>query len=187
MTSSPPHISWRIATHADTPAIVTLVNSAYRGDASRAGWTTEADLLDGQRTEADEISELIAAADSLFILGFAQHSLCASAHLKRDPVGAYLGMVVVNPQLQARGIGRALIAECERLAQQQWQANTMRMTVITLRETLIAYYQRLGYQRTGILHAFPRDPRFGIAKVEGLVLEELRKPLADQAHLQQTS
>jgi ribosomal protein S18 acetylase RimI-like enzyme len=170
-------VVFRDASANDVDAIVALVNSAYRGDSSRAGWTTEADILGGQRTDAAEISRLQAQADSKILLCLRGGELVGSVHLERlDAATAYMGMLVIRPLLQGQGLGRRLMAEAEHLAQVQWGASCMRMQVITLRRELIAYYERRGYRRTGEARPFPAaDPRFGLPRVDGLMFEVLEK------------
>lgn len=170
-------LSFRRAEAADVEAIVRLVNSAYRGESSRAGWTTEADLLGGQRTDAGEVRELIETDDSLILLGHQGPDLAGSLHLMREGGSAYLGMFAIQPTLQGAGLGKRFIDEAERIAREEWQAQTLRMSVITLRQELIAYYERRGYRRTGELLPFPTDPRCGIPQVSGLQLTVLEKPL----------
>ena len=169
-------LHFRVADTADIPALAVLVNSAYRGESSRRGWTTEADILGGQRTDAGELSELIAAPASYILLAEQAGQIIASIHLKQTAnQSAYVGMLAVEPGLQQRGTGRALLTHAEQTARQGWQASEISMTVITLRTSLIAYYERLGYQRTGKLQPFPDDPRYGLQKVPGLMLETLTK------------
>jgi ribosomal protein S18 acetylase RimI-like enzyme len=175
--SGPGALVFRQAAAPDVAAIVALVNSAYRGDSSRVGWTTEADLLDGQRTDAGEIASLIAAPGSMILLCLNGPELIGSVHLQQAPEGAYLGMFTVRPSLQGRGIGRRFLAAAERLAREEWGVARALMTVITRRQELIAYYERRGYRRTGRLKDFPSDPRFGIPRVAGLQLEVLEKTL----------
>ena len=170
-------LSFRPAAVQDVDAIVALVNSAYRGDSSRQGWTTEADILDGQRTDAEEIQTLITTANSLLLLGWQGEQLISSVHLELTPQGAYLGMLTIKPGLQGLGLGKQVMAEAEDYARKHWGAQTMHMTVITLRHELIAFYERRGYRRTGELIPFPTSPRFGLPKVESLQLEVLKKPL----------
>ena len=169
-------LHFRVAEATDIPALAILVNSAYRGESSRQGWTTEADILGGQRTDAEELAELISAPASFLLLAEQAGQIIASIHLKQtDKQAAYVGMLAVDPGLQQRGTGRALLTHAEDTAKQRWQVSEISMTVITLRTSLIAYYERLGYQRTGKLQAFPDDPRYGLQKVPGLMLETLTK------------
>lgn len=172
-------LAFRIAGRADVQAIVALVNSAYRGDSSRAGWTTEADILGGQRTDETEILGLIGATGSVFLLCLRGGELTGSAHVQRiDAVMAYVGMLVIKPVLQGQGLGRRSINEAERFARTEWSTMKMQMQVITLRHELIAYYERCGYRRTGEIRPFPAtDPRFGLPKVDGLEFEVLEKTL----------
>ena len=178
-----PALQFRPATHADTDAVIALVESAYRGDASRAGWTTEADFLDGRRTGEDDIAVCIDRERSLILLGERDGELLACAHvaveLADDGVEAgYFGMFSVRPMLQGGGVGKAMLAEAERIARDEWQLPAMRMTVIDIRDELIAFYQRRGYHRTGILKSFPYgDERFGIPRRDDLRFEVLEKPL----------
>jgi ribosomal protein S18 acetylase RimI-like enzyme len=173
-------ISFRRATAADADAIAALVNSAYRGESSRAGWTTEADLLGGQRTDAGEITRLLGMAGSVILLCLAGGEIIGSVHLERvDAATAYLGMLVIRPVLQGGGLGSRLMREAEDYAGKQWGAVSMQMQVITLRDELIAYYQRRGYRRTGEMRPFPAgDPKFGLPRVAGLQFEVLEKPLS---------
>ena len=175
-------LRFRTAAPADVGAIVGLTESAYRGNASRVGWTTEADLLDGQRTDACEVSELIANPNVKLLLAEQADRLLASCVIERlvdgDACDGYFGMFSVRPEAQGNGTGRALLAEAERIARDEWRARTMRMTVIDVRAELIAWYERRGYQRTGEYRPFPYgDLRFGIPKRDDLRFEWLVKDL----------
>ncbi|HKV65031.1 MAG TPA: GNAT family N-acetyltransferase [Rhodanobacteraceae bacterium] len=179
---STPGLRFRAAVQADVGAIVALTESAYRGDASRAGWTTEADLLDGQRTDAAEVAALITNPDVRLLLAERDGQLLASCVLERlsgEHAGdSYFGMFSVRPEAQGNGTGRALLAEAECVARDEWQAKTMRMSVIDARAELIAWYERRGYRRTGEYKPFPYgDPRFGIPKRDDLRFEWLVKEL----------
>jgi ribosomal protein S18 acetylase RimI-like enzyme len=175
--------AFRDATIDDIPALVTLVTSAYRGDASRAGWTTEADLLDGNRIAPEVLRGDIERARSRVLLaqrdGMPLDSeLLACAHVAVEDGAGYFGMFAVQPGLQRGGIGKAVLAEAERVVREDWQLPLMRMTVIDLREELIAFYTRRGYLRTGITKPFPYgDPRFGVPRRDDLRFEILEKPL----------
>jgi ribosomal protein S18 acetylase RimI-like enzyme len=157
--------------------IADLVNSAYRGEYSKQGWTTEADLLAGLRTAADEIERLIAADDSMFLLCKTQTQLIGTVHLQRQPDQVDLGMLAVSPPLQGRGIGRQLLLASEQAARQAWAVNRLVMSVIESRSELIAFYERNGYRRTGFNKAFPLRPELWTPKIAGLRLEILEKIL----------
>jgi len=170
-------LSFRRAQPSDIAAIVALVNSAYRGESSRAGWTTEADLLGGQRTDADEIARLVGKDDSMILLCLRGNKIIGSVHLEKVNADiAYMGMLVVRPVLQGQGLGKRFIREAELAARTEWGMARMQIQVIMLRHELIAYYERLGYRRTGETRPFPSDPRYGIPKVAGLEFEVLEKP-----------
>lgn len=176
-------LQFRAAGHDDVDALVALIESAYRGDASRVGWTTEADLLDGRRTGAEDILACIDRDRSMILIGERDGELLACAHVaaeRSDDVGdvGYFGMFSVRPQLQGAGLGKAMLAQAERIAREQWQLPAMRMTVIDVREELIAFYERRGYRRTGIYKPFPYgDERFGLPRRDDLRFEILEKPL----------
>ncbi|HVT32947.1 MAG TPA: N-acetyltransferase [Rhodanobacteraceae bacterium] len=173
--------TFRVATNDDVPAIVALVESAYRGDASRKGWTTEADFLDGQRTDPASVGELVGHGDSRILLGERDGALLVCAHLeRRSGKVAYFGMFSVRPDIQGAGVGRQMLAEAERIARDEWRCEEMQMTVISIRDELIAWYERRGYRRTGIHSPFPYgDERFGIPLRDDLRFELLTKRFAD--------
>jgi ribosomal protein S18 acetylase RimI-like enzyme len=171
-------LSFRAGTVADTDTVVALVESAYRGDASRVGWTTEADLLDGRRTGADDIAAILARPRSRLLLAEQDGELLACAHVADEDGAGYFGMFSVRPNLQNAGIGKQVLAEAERIAREEWQLPAMRMTVIDVRDALIVWYERRGYRRTGKHKAFPYgDERFGIPKRSDLRFEILEKSL----------
>lgn len=171
-------LTFRNAAAADVPAIVALVQSAYRGDASRVGWTTEADILDGQRIDPEGVSEVIIKPDSRVLLAERGGELLACAHIEKQGDAAYFGMFSVRPNLQGSGLGKVMLAEAERIAHEEWHCQHMRMTVIDVRNELIAWYERRGYRRTGEHHPFPYgDARFGIPMRDDLRFEWLTKAL----------
>ncbi|AKC87639.1 GNAT family N-acetyltransferase [Pseudoxanthomonas suwonensis] len=175
-------IAFRAATEADVPALVELVTSAYRGDASRIGWTTEADMLDGQRIDPEVLRQDIARPRSVVLLAERGGTLLACAHLAEEDGAGYFGMFSVRPDLQGGGLGKALLAEAERIVREQWRLPAMRMTVIDIRDELIAFYQRRGYIRTGVTKPFPYgDERYGIPLRDDLRFEVLEKDLRSKA------
>jgi ribosomal protein S18 acetylase RimI-like enzyme len=172
----------------DVDALVRLVNSAYRGDTSRQGWTTEADLLDGQRIDAERLRETIVTPGNVVLVHEGDVSrragdlvagdLLACVHLERSGAGCYLGMLTVQPRRQAAGLGRRLLEAAERFAVTQWRAEHVRMTVILQRVDLIAWYERRGYVNTGERQPFPYgDQRFGLPRRDDLEFVVLRKRL----------
>jgi GNAT superfamily N-acetyltransferase len=170
---------FRRATDADVPAIVALVESAYRGTSSRAGWTTEADLLDGQRTDADEVRALLADPRARILLATdAAGALLGCVKLEDADDAAWIGMFAVSPTLQARGLGRALLTEAERQAHTELGHALARMTVIAQRAEILTWYARRGYTPTGATEPFPYgNPRAGLPKRDDLYFTVLEKRL----------
>lgn len=157
------------ATEQDIPALNQLVNSAYRGDSSRRGWTTEADLLDGIRTDEAGLRTMLRKPTATILKYQEDGQLLGCVYLeqKGDESGKaslYLGMLTVAPDAQAGGIGKQLMAAAEQVARDR-QCRTIRMTVIPQRHELIAFYERRGYRATGETEPFPmNDSRFGLPK-----------------------
>ncbi|WP_155372635.1 GNAT family N-acetyltransferase [Catellatospora vulcania] len=171
-------VTVRAAGPDDVPAIVALVESAYRGDSSRAGWTTEADILQGQRTDAEAVAAQVADPDGVVLLAERGGDLLACCHLERRDGYAYFGMFAVRPLLQGGGLGKTVIAEAERFAADEWDVPEMHMTVISVRSELIAWYERRGYSRTRQTSPFPYgDERFGLPQRDDLEFELLVKKL----------
>ncbi|MET8771859.1 GNAT family N-acetyltransferase [Streptomyces sp. NPDC004658] len=171
-------LTFRDATDADVDALVALIESAYRGDSSRAGWTTEADLLQGQRTDPQGVLEVIKAPESRLLTVERDGRIVACCQVEHRDDHAYFGMFAVSPTLQGGGLGKILMTEAERVARETWGATEMRMTVISQREDLIGWYERRGYRRTGETMPFPYgDERFGIPQRADLRFEVLVKPL----------
>lgn len=172
-------LSFRQAGLSDAPAVAALVNSAYRGAASRKGWTTEADFLDGQRTDKAALEEILARGAQWILLAEHDRNIVGSLHLEKPRAEVcYLGMFAVSPERQSQGIGKRLVAEAERFARVELGCGAMRMLVISLRLDLIAWYQRLGYKSTGKYRPFPYgNERLGIPLRDDLRLELLEKRL----------
>jgi GNAT superfamily N-acetyltransferase len=170
--------TFRAATADDVPALVALIESAYRGDESRAGWTTEADILEGQRTDPAGVLEVIEKPGSRLVAVESAGELVACCQLEHRGEHAYFGMFAVRPALQGAGLGKLIIAEAERFAREEWGVAEMHMTVISVREDLIAWYVRRGYARTGRTSPFPYgDERFGLPTRDDLEFELLTKRL----------
>jgi GNAT superfamily N-acetyltransferase len=161
MSGEPRPNGFHAATEHDVDDIVELVQAAYRGESSRQGWTTEADLVDGQRVDADMVRAAI-AGDGVVVLLVEGGELLACCELRPLEDGAaYLGMFAVRPGHQGGGIGRRVIAHATEVAK-GWGADRIRLTVIEQRTELIDWYKRLGYEPTGETEPFPYDDeRFG--------------------------
>ncbi|MEU0525001.1 GNAT family N-acetyltransferase [Streptomyces niveus] len=179
---APGQFTYRDATGEDVKPLVALVEAAYRGKDARASWTSEADLLGGQRTDERGVREVIEAPGSRLIMVEADGVLVACCQLEHRGPAAYFGMFAVHPDAQGGGLGKRVIAEAERRARAEWGAGEMHMTVIIQREDLIAWYERRGYRRTGQLTPFPYgDERYGIPRRDDLAFELLVKGLDQDA------
>jgi ribosomal protein S18 acetylase RimI-like enzyme len=164
---------------SDTGTIVELINSAYRGEMSRKGWTTEADLLDGIRTTPQQVASIIKRHDAFMLIGVLNDQIVATICCEWQAIAgnntAHFGMIAVKPTLQNKGYGKQLIKAAEAITTRQWRAVGFYMSVISLRHELIEFYERLGYQRTGEFVEFPENPDMWQPKVEGLNLQYLAK------------
>ena len=169
------YAGFRKAAIADAEPLAALINSAYRGESSRQGWTTEADLLEGLRTDAGDLIELMASSNALLLVCEAERQLLGSVNVQKSGESARIGMLAVAPKLQARGLGKRLLQYAERVAQSVWRVNRFEMAVIAQRRELIAFYQRRGYSLTKQVEPFPENPALWQPKVQGLQLSILEK------------
>jgi ribosomal protein S18 acetylase RimI-like enzyme len=164
------------ATTKDIPVLVPLINSAYRGEASRKGWTTEADLLTGeQRTDIPTLFETMNKAGATILKCTSENdTIIACVYLQKEERGLYLGMLSVSPALQAAGIGKKILAAATIHAKEN-DCPCIYMSVISLRHELIAWYQRHGYQLTGETKPLPDDNCFGIPTqpLEFVIMEKM--------------
>ena len=153
-----------VLTDKDVKPLVDLVNSAYRGDSSKKGWTTEADLLDGMRTDEEYIKELLQKKGSTILIANNDTGhMVGCVYLQQEDQGLYLGMLTVSPEIQSRGIGKQLLQAAETHAINN-HCHYIKMTVLDVRHELIAWYERHGYVNTGATKPFELESRFGIPK-----------------------
>jgi GNAT superfamily N-acetyltransferase len=164
------------ATSADLPALHALVERAYRGETARAGWSHEADLLTGQRTNVEELQSFLDAGDYLLVWRDSGtiRACVRLVRLNNDLV--YLGMLTVDPELQGEGLGKKLLAAAELYAKDVLGAVRMEMQVFSRRRELLSFYERRGYRSTGERRPFPYAewPQAGALfdDLEFLVLEK---------------
>lgn len=147
----------RLATPADIPALHPVIESAYRGDAARGGWTFESDILDGPpRTDPARLAAIVNSAGDRLLIALLDGAPIGCVQITDCGAGtAYLGLLCILPQRQAGGLGRQLIDAAETLARKDFSTITMEMTVIDRRAELISYYERRGYTLTGETRPFP--------------------------------
>ncbi|MCC3159173.1 GNAT family N-acetyltransferase [Hymenobacter sp. 15J16-1T3B] len=171
----------RPATAADLPAVVALINQAYRGEGGPVGWTAEGHLLGGPRTNVAELTDLLsrhAAAHAAVLLAHDETGhLVGSVFVHPQPDALYLGLLGVAPAQQGRHVGRQLLQAAEAYGRQH-RRPVVRMTVLDARPELLAWYLRRGYQLTGRTEQLPLDGAHGQAQ-DPLVLQVLEKSLAE--------
>lgn len=170
----------RAAATGDIPALHRLIESAYRGEASRAGWTTEADLLEGQRTDPDDLADILADPAQIMLAAWRGVDLVGSILIADRGQGTgYFGMLSVSPTLQGGGLGRRLIDTAHAELARRFGVRRVRISVLPQRDALIAWYRRLGYAPTGETLPFPYgDPRFGLPLRDDLHFIVMERPLA---------
>jgi len=172
---------------SDASAVAQLINSAYRGEMSRKGWTTEADMLDGLRTTTAEIAKIIKREDAFMLIGVVNNEIVATICCEWQAMAgnntAHFGMIAVKPTLQNRGYGKQIINAAEALTRREWRVVGFHMAVISLRYEVIAFYEKLGYLRTGVFTDFPKNPELWQPKVEDLNLQYLVKLLENKRTL----
>lgn len=161
---------------ADIPELVSLINSAYRGDGSKQGWTTEAELLRGpQRIDIETLRQHMQLPSAVFLTSTNEEGqITGTVYLEQKNKRIYLGMLSVSPKLQARGTGKLLLAAADQYAKDR-DCKIIYMTVLSVRFELIAWYERRGYKKTGEKIPFLPEEKFGIPTqpLEFLVMEKL--------------
>jgi ribosomal protein S18 acetylase RimI-like enzyme len=173
-------LAFRDAAAADIPALHRLIQSAYRGEASRAGWTTEADLLGGQRTDPDDLAGILADPAQAMLTAWRDGELVGCVLIADRGGGTgYFGMLSVSPTQQGGGLGRRLVEAAHEALTARFAARRVRISVFPQRETLIAWYRRLGYAPTGETLPFPYgDLRFGLPLRDDLHFIVMERALA---------
>jgi len=145
----------------DIPQLLQLINSAYRGEDAKKGWTHEADLIDGTiRTDADSLRQLIQKPGAVILKYEQDGKIIACVYLEKKGERLYLGMLSVSPEIQAKGIGKKLLKAADDHAKKN-ECTAIEMTVISVRHELIAWYERNGYHQTSRREPFPNDGKFG--------------------------
>lgn len=163
-----------IASRQDIPALVALINSAYRGEGSKQGWTTEADLIQGLRTDEENLGEIIADPATTFLkYSNEEGQIVACMRLQQQQDRLYLGMLTVSPALQAQGLGKKLLKAADEMALAK-NCRSIFMTVFSVRSELVAWYERHGYQKTGKVIPFKHNEKYEIVTQE-LEFFELEK------------
>jgi ribosomal protein S18 acetylase RimI-like enzyme len=167
----------RIACEADAEAIAALVNRAYRPSPKDMGWTHEANLISGDRTTAEQVMSLLSERSVILLLCIDQ-KIAACVHVQRDQSNAYIGMLATDPALQTKGLGKEIISHAEKYALENFQVSAFKMSILSSRPELLAFYERRGYGLTGEIEAYPLSAGVGQPIVEGIhVLSLLKRPV----------
>lgn len=187
-------VEFRYATPDDAGVITDLIERAYRGPATAGQWDSESHLLTGPRTSTSEIRGLLLRDDSRFVLaeqdgriaGCALIQANGAAPQAKNPCSppmaansAYFGMFAIDPGIRSAGLGKLVLAAAEARARELWSVRSMVMTVINVREQLIGWYQRRGYQLTGARLPFPFTETSG-ETTRDFDLVEMRKDLPEE-------
>jgi N-acetylglutamate synthase-like GNAT family acetyltransferase len=158
-TSTSDSLVYRVATKADCDSLATLINRSYRGESAHQGWTNENEIVSGQRTNTQKVSDIIANDKSVFLMFFgeADHILKGCVNLLHKPESntACLNTFAVRPDLQSRGYGKFILSVAENYVMSNWNVEIMELNVIIQRPELVSYYNRRGYIDTGHHETFP--------------------------------
>ena len=158
----------------DIEKLMLLVNSAYRGDAAKKGWTHEANLIKGElRTDERSLEKMITNPNATVLKYEDSDQIMGCVYLEKKNIALYLGLLTVSPDLQAKGIGKKLLKAADEYAILN-NCNKIEMTVISARTELIAWYERNGFHQTNQRQPFPNDEHFGtpVKPIEFVVMEK---------------
>jgi ribosomal protein S18 acetylase RimI-like enzyme len=167
----------RIATERDADEIAALVNRAYRPTTGTSGWTHEAQLVAGERSAAVQVLSLFRPQSHVLVL-CDEGAIAGCVHVQIDGSIAYMGMLATDPEVQAQGVGKQMLLFAEDYAMSNYQPAVFRMSVLSVRTELMAFYERRGYVRAGEVEAYPVHAGVGRPLVEGLLVETLVKSAA---------
>lgn len=163
----------RIASADDAGDIAKLVNSAYR-PLNRLGWTHESDLISGERISVEQVLSLF-CDNSVVLLLCDEIQIVSCVHIQGNHSYAYIGMLATNPQLQAQGLGKKMLSHAEQYASEYFKTDTFRMSILSSRPELLAFYERRGYSLTGETNPYPLSEGIGIPKVGNVQVLSLVK------------
>ncbi len=161
----------------DIPQLLRLINSCYRGEESKKGWTTEALLIEGEvRTDSSDLVDLINAEDGCILKYTSENTIIGCVNLQKQGEKIYLGMFSVNPDFQGAGIGKKILFAADEFAIQK-SCKAIKMKVISERHELVSWYIKYGFHPTGEELPFPKDNKFGkpLKELKFIVLEKKLK------------
>lgn len=168
-------LSTRLATVADAAAICDLANAAYRGTTGERGWTSEADLVAGNRTDVRAVEEAITRPRSAILLALESAQIVACVQVAQEGTDGHIGLLAVSPVQQGHGTGSWLLARAEDYVWRMFGAQRAVLAVIHQRPALRAFYERRGYRRVGASSPYPIGLKVGVPKLE-LTVDRLVKP-----------
>lgn len=153
------NLNFRVATAEDAPQLQQLIQSAFRAEDSRQNWTGDMGLASKFRMEVEEIENFMSAPECEFLMATDNNGALVGtiAVSKRGANGARLSMLAVDPRHHRGGLGRQLLAYAEEYGQRTWGATKLELNALSTRQTLISWYMRRGYQKTGETSPFPRE------------------------------
>lgn len=168
-------LSLRRTRPGEVPEVVDLVNDAYGRTETESGWTSEDEILDGPRVQAADVREILERPASAMLVAELEGEIVAAGHVQElEPGVSEIGMLSVRPELQAKGLGREVLARAEDFARAEQEAQRVVLHVLTIREELLEWYERRGYERTGETKPFePEEPQRSL--VGPLAFEVLEK------------
>lgn len=166
---------YRVATTKDISELVNLINSSYRPISSEAGWTHESELIDGERINSRQLTEVLERDNSVVLIGFIRDEIVACVNINEEAGSIYITMLTVKPSCQNLGLGKAMLQRAEEYACAQYGAVVFNLFVVLERVELFNFYLRRGYQSTGITSDYPAAAGVGIPKTTGLKLVLLTK------------
>ena len=169
---------YRIATVKDVPELVSLINNSYRPNGSEAGWTHESELIEGDRINPQQLTDLLDRDGSTILLGLNKGEIVACVNINEESGAIYLAMLTVKPSCQNFGLGKEMLQLAEEYAENQYESSTLNLFVISERKELYDFYLRRGYQSTEIISDYPANAGVGIPKVVGLKLALLTKQIS---------
>lgn len=160
----------RSAKVSDVPALLQLVEDAYRGGKATVAWKNEHDRVTGPRTSKNELSRYITSTESsILVLESGNGTFAGCVCVEKQGADAHIGLLAVNPSFQNQGVGRRLLEDAESYGQAQFGCTSGVMWVLSGRDELLEFYRRRGYEKTGETVPFPAE-EYGVTLLKGAPL-----------------
>lgn len=169
-----------IASHGEAADVAALVNRAYRPAMAMGGWTHEAQWVRGPRTAAPQLMALMSNGAVILTIKDPRGGLIACVQVSMTDAAACIGMLATDPELQGMGLGTRMLEAAERHAVESGMPRTAVINVLECRSELVAFYERRGYRRTGVVHPYPLDDGLGVPVTEGMTVIEMAKRIEER-------